>query len=175
MPSITISGYLEQSKLEAALQQLVGNGWRGRELTVPGTKRRWDMAYELSGQTTIVEFDGDAHYRDPLKIKVDRDKDRIALGLHYRVVRFPYWIQLTTETLDFYFGLQADVIQSFAHGFITTKLFPASFCELGISRFRAELASLPASVRDSVVASLRDRINEHGREYVIPTSINEVA
>ena len=27
------------------------------------------------------------------------------------------------------------------HGFITTKLFPASFCELGVGRFQAELFS----------------------------------
>jgi hypothetical protein len=174
MTSITIAGHLLQPKLEAALSELLGDAWRGRELPVPGTRRRWDMAYELRGQTTVVEFDGDEHYRGSLKIRADRDKDRIALDLGYRIVRIPYWVQLTTETLEFYFGLQAQVVQDFPHGFITTKVFPASFCELGVARFRSELFSLPASVRDAVIASLRDRINDYGREYVIPHSLTEV-
>src|ERR1035438_355061 len=49
-------------------------------------------------------------------------------------------------------GLEAEIDQSFPHGFITTKLFPASFCELGIERFRAELLALPGSVRDAAGA-----------------------
>ena len=53
----------------------------------------------------------------------------------------PYWIQLDTATLAHFFSLDVKIEQSFPHGFITTKLFPASFCELGIERFRAELQS----------------------------------
>ena len=54
-------------------------------------------------------------------------------------MRFPYWVQLDNFTLKHYFDLDAKIEQSFPHGFITTKLFPASFCELGIKRFRAEI------------------------------------
>ena len=86
----------------------------------------------------------------------------------FRVVRFPYWIQLDNTTLEHFFGLEAQIEQSFPHGFITTKLFPALFCELGIERFRAELLSIPATVREAVVSSLLDRIAEHGVEYVLP-------
>jgi hypothetical protein len=59
--------------------------------------------------------------------------------------------------------MEAEIEQSFPHGFITTKLFPASFCELGIERFRDELLALPDSVRDAVVLSLRARVEEYGR------------
>jgi hypothetical protein len=68
-------------------------------------------------------------------------------------------------------GLEAEIDQSFPHGFITTKLFPASFCELGIERFRAELLALPGSVRDAVISSLRQRVAEHGLQYVLPKSL----
>jgi hypothetical protein len=170
---VAISGYLTQSKLAAALQQLVPDGWLGNEVAIPGTRQRWDMAYKRSGQMTVVEYDGDEHYRHSMKIKTDRSKDEAAHAMGYHVVRFPYWVQLDTTTLHHYFGLEAEVAQSFRHGFITTKLFPASFCELGIERFKAELDGLPALVRDAVIASLRDRIQEHGLRYVLPACLVE--
>src|ERR1039457_5041809 len=120
------------------------------------------------GIITVVEYDGDEHYRHSLKLKADRAKDEIARKQGCKVVRFPYWIQLDNLTLQHYFGLEAEIEQSFPHGFITTKLFPASFCELGVERFRAELLALPGSVRDAVQWSLRERAAEHGLPYVLP-------
>lgn len=165
---IVIEGYLVQSKLETALKVLVGDGWIGRELKVGDTRRRWDMAYRRDGATTVVEFDGDEHYRNALKVKVDREKDAIAAELGYSVVRVPYWVQLTTETLRHYFELEGVIEQSFPHGFIATRIFPASYCELGVQRFRRELEALPAAVRDAVIRSLEARAAEHGLEYVLP-------
>ena len=119
----------------------------------------------------LVEFDGDEHYRHTLKIKADIEKDEAASVSGYKVVRFPYWVQLTTETLCHYFGLDAQVVQDFPHGFIVTKIFPASFCELGVERFRGELERLPGGVRAAVVKSLWDRAKEHGRKYVVPGTL----
>jgi len=175
MPTISISGYLVQAKLEQALQQIVGStNWRGREVRLPTSRRRWDMSYEIGDIVTVVEFDGDEHYRHTLKIKTDREKDAVALEHGFRVIRIPYWIQLTSETLVHYFGLTADIAQDFPHGFITTKIFPASFCELGLIRFKSELDSLPSQVKVAVVASLRDRTTEHGVQYVLPTNLQNV-
>lgn len=169
---IEIAGYLIQKKLEDALRQIVGeNAWRGSELKVPSSRRRWDMAYETNGQTTVVEFDGDAHYWNSLKIKVDAEKDVVAEELGYRVVRIPYWVQLTSETLVYYFGLEKAIKQDFPHGFIATKIFPASYSELGVERFSRELEGLPNEPRKAVVRSLRDRAEEHGAQYVVPTSL----
>lgn len=172
MPNISINGYLLQAKLEKALKEIVGDkAWRGSEVRLPTGRRRWDMSYELDGTIYVVEFDGDAHYRDSLKIKIDNEKDAVAREHSIRVIRFPYWVQLTSETLAHYFGLVATISQDFPHGFISTKVFPASFCELGIERFRHEMASLPAQVKDSVIASLNHRSTEHGVDYVLPKSL----
>lgn len=168
---IRIDGYLTQKKLASALAAIVGDDWLGNELELPNSRRRWDMAFCTDGHTTAVEYDGDAHYRDPLKIKIDNEKDAIASSLGYTFVRIPYWVQLDTETLSHYFGLTAVIDQDFPHGFITTKLFPASYCEMGISRFHRELQSLPTSVYDAVIASLRERAEEHGVEYVLPSAL----
>lgn len=172
---ITIEGYLLQGKLESALRQLVGEeNWRGRELRVPDSRRRWDMAYQIQDHTTVVEFDGDQHYWDSLKIKVDTEKDAVAKSLGYSVVRIPYWVQLTTETAQHYFGLPAQISQDFPHGFITTKIFPASFSEMGVSRFSRELSALPETTKNAVLSSLRDRAQEHGAEYVLPQSLRHM-
>jgi len=172
---IEIEGHLLQKKLEGALCQIVGeSAWRGRELKVPGSRRRWDMAYEIDGLTTVVEFDGDAHYWNSLKIKVDAEKDAVAEKLGYNVVRLPYWVQLTTETLFYYFGLEEEIEQDFPHGFITTKIFPASYSELGVNRFTKELENLPKDTRKAVEKSLRDRAKEYGEQYVVPTSLRHL-
>lgn len=171
--TVTIDGYLVQEKLEAALRQIVGEGaWHGREQPViHGKRMRWDMVFSGSSGKVAVEFDGDEHYRHSLKIKVDREKDALARDGGYRVVRIPYWVQLTTETVKYYFGIEANIIQDFPHGFITTKVFPASYCEMGIERFRRELDALPSAIRGAVVKSLRARAAEHGIAFVLPAGL----
>ena len=61
------------------------------------------------GIITVVEYDGDEHYRHSLKLKADRAKDEIARKQGCKVVRFPYWIQLDNLTLKHYFGLEAEI------------------------------------------------------------------
>jgi hypothetical protein len=171
---IKIEGYLTESKLSKALQQLLPDRWMGDQVRVANSRQRWDMSYQFDGISTVVEYDGDEHYRHSIKIKGDRAKDEVARTQGCRVVRFPYWIQLDNLTLKHYFGLEAQVEQSFPHGFITTRLFPASFCELGVERFRAELLALPVSIGEAVILSLRERVAEHGLQYVLPTSLVDI-
>ena len=70
-----------------------------------------------------------------------------------------------------WFGVDAEIVQTFPHGFVTTKLLPASICELGIDRFNRELSSLPSVVSRAVVESLKERTQERGVEYVLPAAL----
>ena len=164
--------YLTQPKLEKLLKEIQDFEWLGSEIKVPGyPKRKWDMKFKYNSNIFIVEYDGDEHYRNSLKIKVDHEKDKTARDLGYIVVRIPYWIQMDSEMLTHYFGINKEVKRNFQHGFITTRLFPASFCEKGIERFQNELDNLPKSVKEEVMQSLRAKIDKHGREYVLPQSL----
>ena len=163
--------YTTQRSLADFLRRAFSGSWKGDELPVPGSRRRWDMAYLHEGQLVAVEYDGDEHYRHSLKIKADQEKDAAAQANDIRVVRFPYWIQLDTDTALYYFGIRQAVSTAFPHGFITTRHFPASFCELGLERFNRELSQPPVSVRTAVVRSLRDRAEEHGARFVVPSSL----
>lgn len=169
--SVTINGYLTEEQLANALQVLVGAGWLGCQVKIGNGRSTWDMAYVLDGLTCAVEYDGDDHYCNTLKIKADRQKNALAAANSIRLIRIPFWVQLTTSTLSHYCHLNASVVQSFPHGFISTKCFPASFCELGIERFRTELVALPVDVRAAVIKSLKDRATDHGVEYVLPSSL----
>jgi very-short-patch-repair endonuclease len=171
---IKIDGYLTESKLAAAIQQFEGVEWIGTQYMLRESRFRWDVAFQQNGSQVLVEFDGDAHYRDSLKIKVDQTKDSLALKQGCKVVRVPYWVQLNRSTAQHYFGISAEIIQNFQHGFITTKLFPASWCAVGIERFKCELQKLPEEVKEAVINSLRDRIQDHGIEYVLPTSLRNL-
>jgi hypothetical protein len=172
MKDVIIESYLLQGKLETALIEIVGSErWLGRELKVPDTRRRWDMAYEINGNITVVEYDGDKHYYDSLTIKGDHIKDKIAGELGYKVVRIPYWVQLTNETLQFYLGLSANIIQNFKHGFVETKMFPCSYSSFGVDRFENEINNLPISVKASVLETLKVKSDEYGIEYVLPKSL----
>jgi hypothetical protein len=175
MVPITIKGYLTETKLATALQKIVGDLWAGVQVRLPGSRCRWDMAFRRNGSLVLVEYDGPDHYRDSLKIKADREKDRIAEKNRMRVVRLPYWVQLDNLTVRHYFQISEEIQQSFPHGFISTKLFPASFCELGIERFKRDLHALPSLVRDAVIQSLRERAEENGLEYVLPSPLRGLA
>ena len=174
--SVIVDGFLIQEKLEVALKAIVGYGWKGREIVIPGTQKRWDMAFEKNGQTFIIEYDGDEHYRNSLAIKTDKHKDLIARNLGFITVRIPYWIQLTNETFIHYFGFDANIniIQSFPHGFITTVFFPASYCEMGIDRFINEINILPDNVKNSVIKSLKKKVKIYGVEYILPKQLRSL-
>ena len=169
-----ITGYLTQKKLEDVLKEISGSGWLGNELHLPNSKRRWDMAFKLDSKTFIVEYDGDEHYRNTLVIKKDGEKDETARQLGYTVVRIPYWVQIDSEMLKYYFGINEKIEQDFPHGFITTRIFPASFCEKGIKRFQNELDKLPNHVKKAVIQSLKDQTEKHGIEYVLPSSLQSI-
>ncbi len=172
---VAITGYLTQRKLEAGLLQIVGDAWQGSERRViKGRNLWWDMVFRGPEGIVAVEYDGDEYYRNALKIKVDREKDDLARSNGVQVVRIPYWIQLTTVTLKHYFGIDRGLAQDFPHGFITTKIFPASYCELGVARFLEELGSLPSEVHAAVAQSLSDRADEHGLEYVLPSALRSL-
>jgi hypothetical protein len=171
---ISISGYLTQSKLSETIKSIVGESWLGDEIRVPGFRYRWDMAFRRPSGAAVVEYDGDAHYRDTIKMKTDAEKEAIAKELGYVTIRFPYWIQLDSITLKHFFQLEAQVETDFPHGFVTTRIFPASFCEMGVQRFSTELESLPTIVRAAVLDSLRDRATDFGIDYVMPLSLRHL-
>lgn len=166
-----VVGFLREARLAEIVGALAPAAF-ATQFKLEGRQFRWDIKYETDRGRYLVEYDGDEHYRNTVVIRNDAEKDRIAKANGYTSIRFPYWLQLDTFTLSYFFGLEGHIEQTFPHGFITTKLFPASFCEMGLQRFQREYASLPQHLQQAVLASLEQRASEYGAEYVLPTSLS---
>ena len=168
--SVKIDGYLTQDKLSNTLQTIIGkNNWIGEEIRVPDTMKRWDMMFNYNNKIYIVEFDGDQHFRDSLIIKSDNEKDKIALKLNYITIRIPYFIQLTDETFKIFFNFENNIKinSNFPHGFHDKKAkLPASFCPLGILRYKSILEKMSHTIILEIEQSLIVKAKELDNKYV---------
>lgn len=131
-----------------------------RQAKVAGTRMRYDARMEYSGKVYMVEFDGDSHFRDANVIYRDNLKDAAMAQAGISVVRIPYFVQLDNDTFYALFGFDCpfSIRTDFPHGFITTKMLPASFCGLGVSRFKNVLKQLPEQVVQQIDKSLDEKV-----------------
>jgi len=53
----------------------------------------------------IIEFDGLQHYTSPLNIRKDRENQAIYESFGFKVIRIPYFINLTTDVVREMFGI----------------------------------------------------------------------
>lgn len=109
-----------------------------------------------------VEFDGYQHYTNPETIVRDMDKDGQLSSLKYKVVRIPYFVQLTDDVIThLFYGYSDDAALGsgvqYPHGFIDDKAaLPAHFCSLGVERFKMDLGKY-SFIRDDILQSLKRR------------------
>jgi len=177
MKTVKYEGYLTQQKLASLLKEALKDKYTSfiEEQKVVGNPRcRWDIYMTFpDGREIAVEFDRDQHYRDTLVMKLDLEKEDLADEAGIEVVRIPYWVQLTDDTAKHYFDDLFDGIhieQDYPHGFIKSKIFPASYCALGVERFMAELHDLPYDIFVEILMNLFDRAFDeaYAPEFIIP-------
>ena len=90
----------------------------------------------------IVEFDGIHHYTNPDIILKDKNNTKLYQSFGYKVVRIPYFIQLTNKAVERLFNVKVkeqlfpDNIPSLTYKDRNT---PAYLCPSGIERMRNEL------------------------------------
>jgi hypothetical protein len=175
---IEYEGYLTQSKLLGILKQIPEITFLGEEVKVsPKSRRRWDMLFKKGEQVLAIEFDGDSHYQNSLVSKSDKEKNKEAESQGITVVRVPFFIQLDSDVFEILFGFRpsVEILNNFPSGFITTKTFPCSFGDIGISRLFHEVKDMPEKTKKEVVQSLIDRSLVYGEEYVWPPSFKRTA
>lgn len=94
----------------------------------------------------IVEFDGIQHYTNPDIIIKDIESTKFYESLGYKVIRIPYFIQLTNEVVKILFNINVkeklfpDTIPSLTYKGRNT---PAYLCIMGIERMRKEFKKFP--------------------------------
>ena len=99
-----------------------------------------------------VEFDGPDHFMKANVIQADFKKDSILEELGYEVIRIPYFIQLDTEGIRYFFNLSVEFDYGFKHGFVSKGVnLPANFCEQGIWKFKDILFKLEQAEQNGIV------------------------
>lgn len=94
----------------------------------------------------IVEFDGMHHYTNPDVILKDKNNTKLYQSFGYKVVRIPYFIQLTNKAVEQLFNVKVkeqlfpDNIPSLTY---KNRNTPAYLCPFGIERMRNELKQFP--------------------------------
>lgn len=121
------------------------NDWVHDE-TIPNCKRKIRPDYRSESLNMVIEFDGPQHYQNPEIIIKDKKKDEIYKELGYKkIVRIPFFIQLSKDSVKTLFGVDVDedlfneMIPSFNH----VGNNPATFCPLGIERCAKEFLKFP--------------------------------
>ena len=97
----------------------------------------------------IVEFDGIPHYQNPIVIKRDKTTTKIYEQLGYKVIRIPYFIQLTNAVIFELFGVKIEdqMFPDCYPSLDSANGAPASLCLAGIERMAREFMKFPDQYR----------------------------
>ena len=119
-------------------------------LTVNNKVCRKRPDYRSEKLKMIVEFDGIQHYTMPDRIKNDVLSTKFYESLGYKVVRIPYFIQLTNKAVKYFFNV--DVKESLFNENIHSmdkndRNTPAFLCGAGVLRMIEEFKHHPEQYR----------------------------
>ena len=119
-------------------------------LTVNNIVCRKRPDYRSEKLKMIVEFDGIQHYTMPDRIKNDVLSTKFYESLGYKVVRIPYFIQLTNKTVKYFFNV--DVKEPLFNENIHSmdkndRNTPAFLCGAGVLRMIEEFKYHPEQYR----------------------------
>lgn len=171
-----ITNWLDEKKLGKTLDIIFPDEIFIHDKAVPhsGTRKRPD--YRCENLKLIVEFDGSQHYNDVKWCYDDNEKDDTYIRMGYKIIRVPYFVQLSSDVIKQLFGIDIDYKQIFPHGFIVDKneVLPADFCSLGYERFLCDLKRF-SYIKHDILASLHHKYRKYKGDWnrVLPTYASE--
>ena len=113
---------------------------------VNGKAYRSRPDYRSEELKLIIEFDGLQHYTKPDIIEKDFRLTDVYINLGYKVIRIPYFIQLTNKAVKTLFGIEVseelfdEKISSLGINGLNT---PAYLCPAGVKRMAEEFKKFP--------------------------------
>jgi len=131
----------------------------------------------IESEKIVIEYDGHHHYQNPAVILGDIERDAAYASFGFRTIRVPFFLQLSNTTIAYWFdGLIKPgydrIKQTYPHGFIDeTAYLPASFCELGVRKFKVEFERLPKHIREDILLSIANKIGSGDPLLVLPPSL----
>lgn len=146
-------------------------------IILDGKKYQGRPDYRSEKLKMIVEFDGLPHYKNPDVISNDELKNIIYSEFGYKVVRIPYFIQLTNEVVEKLFNVKVkeklfDVnIPSLS---IKSRNTPAYLCPMGIRRMALDFSQISMKQYEINIDALIEEAKDE-EELKLFTGINLLA
>lgn len=172
--SVKTGEYLTEDSLEDYLHVIFPTHTWERNITYRHGSGWFKPDYICHTLKLVVEFDGMLHYSSAEVVLRDEKKDLILRRDGYKVVRIPYFVQMSSEVVMALFKKDKQIDQVFPHGFISNKataFLPANFNELGIKKFLNDLDRF-SFIREDIIKSLKDKILDKGDiRAVLPKSL----
>jgi very-short-patch-repair endonuclease len=172
-----INKYLTEDLLGVFLKERLSDNFENdRVLKESNIRGRYD--YIFYDKKLIIEFDGYRHFNSAKQIISDKIKNKKAYELGFSLIRIPYFIQLDSEVIEYYFGAfvnNKEKFNNFPHGFIDSKaMLPADYCELGQIEFTSFLEKTKeTNFNKSIVNNLKDLINNNDQRIVIYSELEK--
>lgn len=113
---------------------------------IDGKKYAYRPDYRSESLKLIIEFDGTLHYKNPTNIVNDKARNALYAKGGYKVIRIPFFIQLTNDVVISLLG--RNVSEPLFNPEITSmsvqwKNTPAFMCPAGVERMARELIQFP--------------------------------
>lgn len=118
----------------------------GPFMSEQGEARRVRPDYRSESLKLIVEFDGIQHYTSPENILKDAEHTAFYESNGYKVVRIPYFIQLTNRAVQTMFGISVPeplFDESVPSMGVKGKNTPAYLCYAGLLRMAKDFKRFP--------------------------------
>jgi transposase-like protein len=162
--------YFSETMLQRFIQERFNNCINSFDSCFPETRYRPDV--RIDDLKLIVEFDGFRHYTKAEVIYSDRLKERIYKQAGYKIIRIPYFVQMDSELVSYYFKDYISDLRpynDYPHGFIDNAvIWPSDFCIDGIDVFINDLLILsrycPLAFK-SIIDNIQDKIIDSGEAY----------
>lgn len=120
-----------------------------------GEKCRLRPDYRSESLKIIIEIDGLPHYTSPSNILNDEIKNKRYEKAGYKVIRIPYFIQLSNEVVKELFDVDVNIPlfdDKYTSMGIKNKNTPAYLCPLGIKRMAKEFKKFPKQYKTNIEA-----------------------
>ena len=131
-----------------------------------------DYCYDDGERKIVIEFDGTGHYKYPDKISQDLAKDKAYEEAGYKVIRIPYFIQLTNKVVKQMFGIDVkEKLFPEGIGSMTYKLHntPKDLCVEGLHRMANDFLLYPEQYEYNIRHLLEEEKQGHktGVDYLV--------
>lgn len=134
--------------------------------------------YHSPSLKLVIEFDGVLHYQNPENLIRDIKNTKIYENLGYKVVRIPYFIQLSNSAIIELFGVEVkgqmfdEQNPSFG---VKWKNTPAYMCYAGLCRMAMEFQRFPTQYQVNLKALKKEECQELAGAKYLENFYNKIA